>query len=345
MKALQEKSQFHPEVSVIIPVKNGANHIQELLDSLMQVNYEKDKMEIIVVDGKSTDKTREIVTQYPVQFFTEEKPGLNGARNTGLRHSSGEIIAFTDFDCVISRNWIGKIVENFQNPNVGCVGGNVLGYYEDFLSQYADESIMPVMRIFKKREELDSVMPPTHYPAGCNMAFKREALEKAGFFDESIRYGFDEDELVERICRRGFKMILDPEVLVLHKHRASSQNLLKQTFLYGRGLGILLKIKGLKSAFSKWAVLCLTGFIFWGALLLSLIVYALLTFSLMPLSVLIFMLLLPSIGLMIFYTHQTMKRREKYQKILVYPFIDIARMLAFMFGMIYQLMKKETKLV
>jgi glycosyltransferase involved in cell wall biosynthesis len=339
MKALQERSQSYPKVSVIIPVKNGANHIRELLDSLMQVDYEKDKMEIIVVDGKSTDETREVVSQYPVQLLTEERPGLNGARNTGLRHSSGEIIVFTDFDCVIPKNWIAEIVENFQNSNVGCAGGNVQRYYEDFLSQYADESIMPVMRIFKKRETIDSVKPPMHYPAGCNMAFKREAIEKAGIFDESIKYGFDEDELVERICRRGYKMVLDPQVLVKHKHRASIQNLLKQNFSYGRGLGNLLKIKGLESAFSKWAVLCLAGFMFWTALILSLIVYTLFTFLLMSLIVLIFMLLLPPIGLMIFYIYQIIKRHRKYYSILTYPFIDIARMLAFMFGMIYQLLK------
>ncbi|NWF87001.1 glycosyltransferase [Candidatus Bathyarchaeota archaeon] len=336
---MQEKSRGYPRISVVIPVKNGESHIQELLDSLMQVDYEKDKLEIIVVDGNSTDKTREIASKYPVKLFTEEQPGLNGARNTGLRHSNGEIIAFTDFDCVIPKNWVKKIVENFQNANVGCVGGNVLGYYEDFLSRYADESFMPAMRIFKKREELDFVKPPLGYPAGCNMAFKREAIEKAGTFNEGMKYGFDEDELVERICRAGYKMALDPEVLVMHKHRATMQSLLKQNFSYGRGLGNVLKKIGLKSTFSKWAVLCLAGFMFWSALMLTLIVYTLLAFSLVSLAVLIFMLLLPPAGLMIFYAYQTMKRHGKYYTILVYPFIDIARMTAFMFGTIYQLLR------
>lgn len=77
--------------------------------------------------------------------------------------------------------------------------------------------------------------------------------------------------------------------------------------------------------------------------MLSLIVYTLLTFSLVSLTVLIFMVLLPPVGLMIFYTYQTMKRHGKYYDILVYPFIDIARMLSFMFGMIYQVLKKEIK--
>jgi glycosyltransferase involved in cell wall biosynthesis len=341
MKDLLEKSESYPKVSVIVPVKNGANHIGELLNSLMQVDYSKDRLEIIVVDGNSTDKTTEIVHQYPVKLLTEERPGLNAARNTGLNHSAGEIVAFADSDCVVPENWIKKMVENLQAVQVGCVGGNVQGYYEDFLSRYSDESIMPVMRIFKKREELDSVKPPLHYPAGCNMAFKREAIEKAGMFDESIKHGFDEDELVERICRSGYKMVLDPEVVVMHKHRSTLRNLLKQNFVYGRGLGNLLKIKGSSSTFSKWALMCLAGFAFWSSLILSLIVYTVLMWSFLSQVTLLIFLLLPITGLMMFYLYQTgRKHRGKGWSVVVYPSIDAARALSFMFGMIYQLLTK-----
>lgn len=337
---MQKESEFYPKVSVIIPVKNGAAHIQELLDSIMQVDYVKEKLEIIVVDGKSADDTVKVVSQYPVELLTEERPGLNGARNTGIKHSSGEIIAFTDFDCIIPKNWIEKIVENLQNQDVGCVGGNVQGYYEDFLSHYADASVMPVMRRFKKREVLDSVKPPMRYPAGCNMAFKREAIEKAGAFDESIRYGFDEDELVERICRKGYKMVLDPNVLIMHKHRSTMLNLLKQTFSYGEGLGNLLKTLGLKSTFSKWALLCLSGSIAWISALFLLMVYTFLTSSFVSFTILWIMLLFPLLGLMSFYLYQTAKKQnKKYRNVLLYPFVDIARAFAFMFGMVYQLLK------
>jgi glycosyltransferase involved in cell wall biosynthesis len=335
-----ENHEFLPKVSVVIPVKNGAAHIKELLDSLMQVEYSKAKLEIIVVDGNSTDETRQIVSQYPVRLLTEERPGLNGARNTGIKHSTGEIVMFTDFDCIIPEDWIKNIVENFQDANVGCVGGNVLGYYEDFLSRYADESVMPVMRIFKKREVLDSVKPPMHYPAGCNMAFKRQAIETTGAFDESIKYGFDEDELVERICKKGYKMVLDPDVLVMHKHRSTMPNLLKQTFAYGKGLGNLLKTLGLESAFSKWALLCLGGSIFWVSIILSLIIYTFLTSSIASLAMLVTILLLPLLGLMSFYIYQKVKKQNiKYRNILRYPFVDIVRAFAFMFGMIYQILK------
>ncbi|MEM3700063.1 MAG: glycosyltransferase [Candidatus Bathyarchaeia archaeon] len=336
------KDAYYPKVSVIVPVKNGAAYIRELLDSLMQVDYDRDKLEIIVVDGNSTDNTREIVSQYPVKLLLEERPGLNAARNTGVRNSDGEIVAFTDADCIIPKDWLSRIVENFRDFQVGCVGGSVVGYYDSFLSRYSDESFIPVMRIFRKKEALSSVKLPQKYPAGCNMAVRRDALNKVGLFDEGIKYGFDEDELVERICRRGYKMVLDPEVLVKHKHRPALKELLKQNFSYGRGLGLMLRKMGTKSAFPKWILLCIIGFLIWSSAILALIIHAFLTSSFTSLIILLMMLLLPFFGLMIFYGYQTIKKGDKkYQRIILYPPIDIARALAFIFGGIYQLIKKS----
>jgi glycosyltransferase involved in cell wall biosynthesis len=339
-KPLQEKNEYCPKVSVIVPVKNGATYIRELLDSLMQVDYDREMLEIIVVDGNSTDNTREIVSQYPVKLLLEERPGLNAARNTGIKNSSGEIIAFTDADCIIQENWVSKIVENFRDPYVGCIGGNVVGYYDSFLSHYSDESFIPVMRIFGKKETLDSVKLPQKYPAGCNMAVRRDALNYVGFFDESIKYGFDEDELVERICRGGYKMVLDPKVLVRHKHRPVLKELLKQNFNYGRGLGLMLRKMGIKSVFPKWLLLCIIGFLTWSSIFLALMIHAILTSSFASWISLLTMLLFPFVGLMIFYGYQTIKKGDKkYQRIVLYPPIDIARALAFIFGGIYQLFK------
>jgi cellulose synthase/poly-beta-1,6-N-acetylglucosamine synthase-like glycosyltransferase len=327
---------------VIVPVKNGEDKIGSLLDSLTQVDYNKDKLEVIVVDGNSTDGTQEMVSQYPVSLLTEERRGLNAARNTGIKHSEGEIIVFTDSDCVASKDWIRKIVDDFREKEVGCVGGNALGYYDDFLSQYSDESIMPVMRIFKKKQVLSEVKPPLQYPAGCNMAVRREVLERVGFFDESIEYGFDEDELVERICKGGYKMVLDPGVLVKHKHRSSVSELLRQNFRYGRGIGIVLKVKGLGSAFSRWLLLCIAGLAVWTAIMLSLVILTVFTWSVYYLATLLVFLALPLFGLIVFYAHKPLAKKSL-RKITEYPFIDVARSTSFVFGGIYQLLKPRRR--
>lgn len=334
-----------PRVSVIVPVKNGAQKIAGLLDSLMQVDYDREMLEIVVVDGNSSDNTREIVLRYPtVKLLTEERPGLNAARNTGIKNSAGEVIAFTDSDCIVSKNWVRKIVEDFGEKEVGCVGGNALRFYDDLISRYCDESLMPVMRIFTEKKALNEVKPPVRYPAGCNMAIRRSILAEAGEFDENIEYGFDEDELVERICSTGHTMVLDPDLLVSHKHRSSVRELLKQTFRYGRGMGVLLREKGLKSIFSKWILLIIFGLILWTALLSSLSILAVLTGSLGFLYVFSGLLVFPFASLALFYVYRTVVYRDrKWKRIFAYPLMDVSRFVVFVFGSVYQLVKSYRK--
>ena len=76
-------------IAVIVPVRNMARTVRDLLDSLMKLDYDKDKLEIVFVDGNSTDGTRQIIEEYPVKLVDEEGRGLNAARNTGIRHSTG----------------------------------------------------------------------------------------------------------------------------------------------------------------------------------------------------------------------------------------------------------------
>jgi glycosyltransferase involved in cell wall biosynthesis len=341
---LETKNEAYPKVSIIVPVKNGAAKIKDLLDSLMRVDYDKDKLEIIVVDGNSTDTTKEIVSKYPVKLVIEEKAGVNVARNTGIRNSSGEIIAFTDHDCVVPENWVKAIVSNFQDHQVGCVGGKILRYNNDFLSCYADESLVPVMRIFENRTVISRIKSPLCYPVGCNFAVRREAIEKAGFFDERFTYGFDELEFAERICMEGYKIVLTPDVMVQHKHRSTLSELLKQTFRYGQGGGLLPKTKGIKSIFSKWVLLSIIGFALWFLTLLYLAFCLLFAGSMEFLVTFLAFLFTPLVVLIVIYSYRTFKMGDShYKRILAYPLIDIARFVAFVAGGINCLLKPRSK--
>jgi len=329
-------------VTVVVPVRNRELTIQPLLESLQKLDYDRNKVEVIVVDGNSTDKTREIVKKYPVKLVVEKRKGLNLARNTGIKCAKGEIVAFTDSDCRVPPNWITKIVENFKDPRVSCVGGSAKALDSDFISQYADNSIVRLMPLFMKREELEKVKPFFRHPAGCNMAFRRKVAEEVGYFDENIQYGFDEVEFADRICRAGYKMILDPDVLVWHKHRSTFREFLKQNFQYGKGSGLVLKRKRLKDAVSKWSFLGLMGFISWLAIVGSL---TFLTFT--SISSIFFWLLfgftgLPLLILATAYAYRAVQNK-KFIRVVTYPFIDFSRTLSFCFGQIYQVFKKTRK--
>ncbi len=337
-----EGYRSQPSVTVIVPVRNGEPTIEPLLESLQSLDYDRKKVEVVVVDGNSTDKTRDIVKKYPVKLIVERKKGLNAARNTGIKNSNGKIIAFTDCDCVVPSNWVTKIVENFKDPQVSCVGGSAKGLNGDFISQYADNSIVPLMPLFKKREELNMVKPFLRHPAGCNMAFRRKATEEVGCFDESIQYGFDEVEFTERVCRAGYKMVLDPNVFVWHKHRSTLKEFLRQNFRYGRGSGVLLKRKRMKDAFSTWSFLSLAGFIAW-LLIVASLTFLTFTTSLNIFSITLFgFTILPLLMIMTVYANKTLKNK-RYATAIIYPFIDFFRVFSFCLGEVYQLFKESRK--
>jgi len=336
----KKESEFEPSISIIVPVLNGEATIELLLKSLLEADYSKEKTEIIIVDGNSTDKTRDIVAKHPVKLQIEKRKGPNIARNTGIKHANGEIIAFTDSDCIVSKNWIMKIVENFRDPKVGCVGGNVKGHNSHFLSRYADNSISPVIRAYRKRKELDFIGPFAGCPAGCNMSFRRQALEDVGGFDENICYSFEEDELIERVCRIGHKLILDPQVLVWHKHRSSLGDVLKQAFKYGKGAGSLVKRPKNQKLVQRWFFINLLSLI-QTILMIGLVAFLIMTAEWEILFfVFLATVLLPFFGLMMFYTYRARWSKD-YDSIFVYPFIDFLRTLAFCAGNIYGFAKRK----
>jgi GT2 family glycosyltransferase len=260
----------------------------------------------------------------------------------GIKCSNGEIVAFTDSDCIVSNNWITKIAENFKDPQVSCVGGSAKALDSDFVSQYADNSIVRLMPNFTKREELEKVKPFFKHPAGCNMAFRRKAVEEVGYFDEDIQYGFDEVEFADRVCRAGHKMVLDPEVVVWHKHRSTLGEFMKQNFQYGKGSGLVLKRNRLNDSVSKWSFLGVMGFISW------LLIVGSLTYLTFTSSVGIFFWLLfgftgvPLLILASVYAYRALHNR-KLTRVVLYPFIDFFRTLSFCFGQVSQVFRKTRK--
>jgi len=329
-----------PSVTVVVPVRNGEQTIEPLLESLQKLDYNNDKVEVIIVDGNSTDMTQDIVKKYPVKLVVEKRKGLNVARNTGIKKGNGEIVAFTDSDCIVPSNWVTKIVENFKNPQVSCVGGSAKALNSDFVSQYADNSIVRLMPFFTKREELDKVKPFFRHPAGCNMAYRKKVAEEIGYFDENIQYGFDEVEFADRVCKAGYKMVLDPKVLVWHKHRSTLGDFLKQNFQYGRGSGLVLRRNRLNDSVSRWAFMGLIGFISW------LLIVGSLLFLNFSSNVSIFFWLLfgftgfPLLIVASVYGYRAI-RNKKFSRVIIYPVIDIFRTLAFCCGQVYQLFKKH----
>lgn len=105
------------------------------------MNQDYSKLEIIFVDSNSTDKSVEKIKDFPIKLMNEKKKGASRARNTGLRNSKGEIIAFTDSDCIAKRTWISSLVNCYTDKEVAVVGGQIKSYNpRTEFEIYADKS-------------------------------------------------------------------------------------------------------------------------------------------------------------------------------------------------------------
>jgi len=191
-----------------------------------------DPVEVIVVDSASTPPCRELVEAYTssipdLTYLREEDPGLSRARNRGLRHASGEIVAFVDDDAAPRSDWARRIVEPFDHPRVGCVGGACHAFFPDCdrprwlsdrLLQFAG-----ITRFETSREARSSA----EWPFGANIAFRRDALEAAGGFPEHLgRTGSallsgEESVVVEAVRDAGWHIALHPDAAVDHAVPAS----------------------------------------------------------------------------------------------------------------------------
>ena len=332
-----EQSGDYPLLTVIVPVLNMEKTIRATLDSIMALKYPDENLEIIVVDGYSKDATRKIVSDYPVLLVDQEGNGLNAARNTGIKYSSGDFLAFTDGDCVVPPDWATKIMDNFENPVTGFVGGTMKGYDKNsILSNYMDESLFTATPNFHFRIETTR-LKLLQFPAGANMTFRKRALARVKFFDENITYGFDDLQPVEEMGFKGFRIILDPDVKILHQHRSRFRELMKQHFNYGRG-GTLLMIHKRFSLLASWYA----GYLIFTLSLIP--IFAFLTYlgskinHPLPFNIMEGFMGLLATFVTLYYLPVAVNTGQLW-KLLVYPVLDILRGVVFTLGGFYQLVK------
>ena len=98
------------KVSIIIPTKNNAGILEKCLKSIENLDYPKEELEVVIVDGHSEDGTVEIARKYGCRVVYESVGTIGGARNIGVQNSNGEFIVFTDADCVAERDWLKNLL-------------------------------------------------------------------------------------------------------------------------------------------------------------------------------------------------------------------------------------------
>jgi glycosyltransferase involved in cell wall biosynthesis len=223
-------SDRRPFVSVVIPVLNGEDHLAGCLNALCRVDYPADRHEILVVDNGSTDRTAEILGRYPVRALHEPRRGTSQARNRGITEATGDIVAFTDADCVPTTGWLREIANGFDDGDTGGVAGEILPYPP---RTPAEKYAARIRHLSPSRYMSREVFP---FAVTANLAFRREVFEVVGLLDVGSPRGGESTDFCTRFFRgTGQRLELAPRAIVFHRHRSNSWELFKQQWGYGRG--------------------------------------------------------------------------------------------------------------
>ena len=222
----------YPKVSVVVCAYNAETTMAACLDSLQALRYPA--CEIVVVDDGSTDRTGQIADRYEgIHVIHHENKGLSAARNVGMAASTGEIVAYTDSDCVVDPDWLHYLVATFLSSGYPAVGGPNLPPEEDsFTATCVAVSPGGPLEVLLDDEEAE------HIP-GCNMAFRREALEEIGGFNPVYRAAGDDVDVCWRLQDLGYRIGWSPAAMVWHFRRNTVKAYIKQQRGYGKAESLL----------------------------------------------------------------------------------------------------------
>jgi len=222
----------YPKISVVVCAYNAESTMDACLASLQGLRYPA--YEIVVVNDGSRDRTGQIADSYEgVRVIHQENRGLSAARNVGIASARGEIVAFTDSDCVADPDWLYYLAATFISSGLPAVGGPNLPPPEDsFVASCVAASPGGPLHVLLDDEEAE------HIP-GCNMAFRREVLEEINGFDPIFRSAGDDVDLCWRIQERGHRIGFSPAAMVWHFRRNTVQAYIGQQRGYGKAEALL----------------------------------------------------------------------------------------------------------
>lgn len=229
--------------SIIIPVFNRPDEIEELLDSL--VKQSKKKFEIIIVEDGSTERCEKIISKYSeslsVQYFYKknEKPAI--ARNYGAKRANGNYFLFFDSDCIIPPDYF-KIVNNVLKTDYTDAFGGPDAASPDFNNMqkaisYSMTSFFTTGGIRGGGEKTDKF-----YPRSFNMGISKDAFFSVGGFPVTKMHPGEDMVFSIEIVKHGFKTQIIKDAFVYHKRRNTLKTFFKQVYNFGKTRLIISKI-------------------------------------------------------------------------------------------------------
>jgi len=213
-----------PKVSIIIATLNNEKTIGECLKSIFELNYPKELLEVIVVDGDSNDATVKIAKNYSAKIIIKQA-NAPSAYNYAMNYVEGEILGTIDADAKVEKEWLNKLIVHLKDPKVAGVSGTI--------ETWNNESMLPRCIGYDLKYRYNRIKNEANRVATMNLLLKKNIVQEVGGFDENLATQYDTD-LGVRITSKGYKIILEPQAKCYHFNRPTFEEYFKQQLQYGK---------------------------------------------------------------------------------------------------------------
>lgn len=224
-----------PTASVVIPTFDRPDRLVGCLDGICGLAADPHSFEVLVVDDGSTLDLQPILQPYrdrlQLQLIRQQNAGPAAARNTGARHASGHVLAFTDDDCVPDPNWLTELLRSHQHHPTSIIGGRTINALTDNLFAEASQDVVAYLYDYYA-----AVSGAPAFFTSNNMMVERDIFLALGGFSAAFRLAAGEDrELCDRWLARGHTLRYAERAVIRHYHGMDLRRFWRQHLNYGRG--------------------------------------------------------------------------------------------------------------
>lgn len=217
-----------PRISVVIPAYNAAGTLADCLAALSRQVDVPAPFEVLVVDDGSYDDTAAVVRRFNVMLLQQPHAGPAAARNRGIQAARGELVFFTDADCIPADNWLAAMVRPFEaRPEVVGCKGVCATWQTELIACFAQVEYEVKYQALAACDTIDFVDT-------SSAGYRRSALSSAKGFDPSFPVASVEDvELAFRLSAQGYRLVFNPAAVVWHQHPHTLLGYLRRKVHYG----------------------------------------------------------------------------------------------------------------